>query len=1111
MKNRIKLLVPAVLILAVMLFLMMPFGSAAANADYSKPGATEKITLNSADILERILRVDDPTFTLTPGERAYLAEFGAETVSYSAEIPYLDNVLTAYDEEDGILSVTAFEYSYTTSNGISMLWKPRSVLVGQIEVPLAKNGEEYTATVTGPFDAGTESARVLYTTTLPAFNTRVINSLINKAYEDVVIWDEYEAYLGRLNEYKTALNAYNAYLAELDAYEQRYSEYSIYLGKLSVYEAELAIYERYEEDVKVYNEKYALYMQYLDDVAAYEKNTVLYNKYVENSLKVKSQLAIIEGLMKTTVVKDENTGALMYRQLYGAITGPTVSEVLENKSLITGDKTGIDESEVDIASVATENLRTLFDNYFSYTTEEEKYTYYAMNYKAFETNLAVLLRQLDLFYNNGKIRAGLGQQGLKQKYEILLAQLFYTVNAISDTPVLNYNGKTYTSSYTFNGKTPLSILGGEAYMKDENNATPVEGGYPTPVEEPVPVEEVAEPQKPTVVKPPIAPEVVEHPGEQPAKVDRPSPIANMDPPAEFNLEDPHVLPESVIALVSEYREGKITERAKKTSSVRIEVGVYSTKKFKNTDEVVIRFFDEAGNQLTTAFSVERGSYVEYDGAAPEKSEDDYATYTFIGWKDGPGDDAKQVNMSAVDGDGAELDLYPLFLATKKLYKVTWNDGGSLTYTYEPLDQIPTAPFEPAPFVDEANPLGFETMRVFDGWVDTEGNHYLGGVTKFEEENVYYTSYRFVPFVTATDKDGVESALRVLLDNGTYFINCTSSAAGVPDLSALISFIAGKGGLKIKATGFEIAFSKADVLTLRDEGVSSFRLDENHSDMLDSFAVRLLCGEGISGASVPADIILPWSFSDPDNMDLYYMKDGVRTSVNRTVFEGEDGAALSVRIRTGTEYFAVTEYTVDLLHVENITVEVNKNVLCAGEEFVICYAVPAGKKISSIYMILEGGESIELEVNEHGSVTVVMPACHVSVGIKVESIIYTVTFISDDTVVSRKEYTYGEMPTVPSGLQKATDGEFNYEFIGWDKEVCSVDSDAVYIAMYDKTPVPPKEEKWGLKLSPRVWELLHRAVRLAVPVVFVGFILLPVSIISLIITFSSLSKKRRKKR
>jgi len=408
----------------------------------------------------------------------------------------------------------------------------------------------------------------------------------------------------------------------------------------------------------------------------------------------------------------------MRRQLYGAIMGPTVTEVLDNKSLIAGDHTGIDEASVDKASVATENLRVLLSTYFSYKTEEEKYTYYALNHNAFKSNFIALFHSLDLFYNNGTIRAGLNKRGLKEKYEILLAQLFYTVNALSDTPVLNYDGtKYYNSNYSFEGKKAIDILQGNVYIEDKNNAAPIAAGYPAPVEKPAEIAEVLEPAKPTVVKKPIAPEPVEDPGDVPVAVSRPRPIVKMDPP--FELSDPNTLPDTVAALVAEYRVGGIVERANKTSTVRIKVGAYLTIKIKNTDKIIVRFFDADGNQLGVDLNVERGSFIEYDGQAPTKAEDDYATYEFTGWKNGSGDDAQRVDMTSVNCDGAELNLYPAFEATPKLYKVCWNIEGELTYTYECLDAVPTAPDAPATLYEDDDPEGFYngTMTVATGDID----------------------------------------------------------------------------------------------------------------------------------------------------------------------------------------------------------------------------------------------------------------------------------------------------------------------------------------------------------------------------------------------------------
>ena len=163
------------------------------------------------------------------------------------------------------------------------------------------------------------------------------------------------------------------------------------------------------------------------------------------------------------------------------------------------------------------------------------------------------------------------------------------------------------------------------------------------------------------------------------------------------------------------------------------------------------------------------------------------------------------------------------------------------------------------------------------------------------------------------------------------------------------------------------------------------------------------------------------------------------------------------------------------------------------------------------MLLDNGERVELDISDSGVIIVSMPACRVSIGAEFEHIEYRVTFVSGETVVSEKTYKYGEMPALPTAPQKASDGVYTYEFIGWDKELCEVTSDTVYTAVYESTLIPPKEEETGIQLSDSVWELVHRIVKKAVPAVIAVGILLPVSIISLIVIVVSVSKKRRKTR
>lgn len=72
--------------------------------------------------------------------------------------------------------------------------------------------------------------------------------------------------------------------------------------------------------------------------------------------------------------------------------------------------------------------------------------------------------------------------------------------------------------------------------------------------------------------------------------------------------------------------------------------------------------------------------------------------------------------------------------------------------------------------------------------------------------------------------------------------------------------------------------------------------------------------------------------------------------------------------------------------------------------------------------------------------------------------HNVTFLdSDGTVISSASYRNGDAVAVPDVDAKPANENFEYTFIGWDKEVdltCS--GDATYVAVYEKTPL----KEWG---------------------------------------------------
>ncbi len=67
--------------------------------------------------------------------------------------------------------------------------------------------------------------------------------------------------------------------------------------------------------------------------------------------------------------------------------------------------------------------------------------------------------------------------------------------------------------------------------------------------------------------------------------------------------------------------------------------------------------------------------------------------------------------------------------------------------------------------------------------------------------------------------------------------------------------------------------------------------------------------------------------------------------------------------------------------------------------------------------------------------------------------YTVTFESEGTILSAKDYDYGtpaEDIVRPADPSKAKDAQYTYVFAGWNSEIAAVTEDATYTAVFTKT-------------------------------------------------------------
>lgn len=1060
------------LLLCAVIISALCVSALALKLDYSSPSATSKQTLSSADILELSTGIK-----LSEAERSYLEAYGADSITYSPLVP-TSNVTSEYDSQTKSLKVTARVYEYTANTGFKIKWTPVYATVSGEKHSMTVGADgKYTVTLTDIDEGGEEYVRVMYSSSIGVAQ-KTVNGLLNKTYSEAPLWASYGEYLEQKREYDARLALYQKYISDKNVYDEKYIAYQKYLKEYADYEDAEAIYQEYLAELEVYNKKHAEYIKYLDDKKKYDANLALYNEYVANYATVKDQIAIIDGIQRNCTSYK--------RSLYRAIMTDTVTTVLANKDAIANELTGLDGAVVDEAGLATENLRELFDGYFALTEEEDKYAYYSLNYEAFKENFSLLFKCLDKLYRNAKVRVAIRQQNKIEKYEILLAQLYYTVNAISDTPVSNYDGTAlFDSTYRIDGDTPLKIHEGEVYIVDKNNAEPLPNGYPQAVEKPV-IVTVDEPQKPTPVLAPVKPEEVSAPGDAPEIVERPTAPRLVEPP--FSIATPENLPKEITDVISAYRNGELSERSQISSDALITLEAFAVKRFLNVDEIVINFYGTNGEKLDTV-NAERTSYVEFSGMIPTKPEDDSATYTFVGWQD---ENGNPVDMTSVNCQGVQLNLYPLFEAEYKLYDVTWSVNGNRTVTRERLGVTPVCPVVP----EKADVDSF--MYVFAGWRDFSGAIVEGdfpSVSADESQNLFTAEFerRFiVPYSNG-------SGALVSFDGTRYFVDSSRSPDKELNLSHLIPRAAGNGGITVSAKNYTLEFSYSEVIAMSEAGVSALSVSSAVKGSVGySFAVNLYGTDGERlDVSVGAVLTLPYTFSDPANMRMYYETADGRVPVRAI----PDSTSVTVSVICGVAYHAVTEYAIDVMKTDEVYIGADKSAASAGDRVRIDYAAPVGIKITSVYLIKENGEREEIVDS-----TFIMPASGVSVGIEYERISYTVTFVADGKVISVKKYFYGDIPTPPTAPKKASDSEYNYKFLDWEPVITAVTEDKIYEALYLPTEIPEKEQPDGLIITDSV-------LRIIVTVLFIGVygavVILPVLVIALVKLVRRVRRKSKK--
>ena len=1079
MKKSIKII--TAFLLAALLASVLGLSALALKSDYSKPGAQTLTELSAPGVLKEIFNID-----LLPVEEEYLSLYGDYELVYGSNIP-ASYATVANDTAAKKISVIAKEYSYVATNGVKVLWLPVSAKFDDVTAEFTKNTLGYVAEFDFEGEDPEASVLITYSTELTV-SAAVLNELLNKAYNDALSWKSYIAnaeaeyesalqkyneasesyaqYLVALDEYNTAKALYSAYLKDKRIYDERLKAYNDYLSELAEYEAELEIYEVYEAALAKYNSDYALYQQYLTDKANYDKNLAAYNLYVENHAKVVSQLAIIDGTKKYSTS--------LNRSVYDAILGETVSKVIDNKDAIANSATGIDGAIIDKAGLATENLRALYATYFSLSGEAQRYTYYALNYESWRDNFVNLFKVLDKLYKYPEVRFALGEYGIQTKFEILLAQLYYVANALSDTPIKNYDGTaTYDSNYKINPLTeikPLARLENVEYMADTNAATPLKDGYPTAVKKPT-LTEVAEPTRPTQVMRPTAPDPVGDPGDPPTELIKPTEPDIVSPPGK---EPTPYVPDGVIsALIAAYDANELSLRAQVTASKKLRADITLNKKIFNSEICTVLFRDTDGTLLESV-EVEKGTYAEYSGALPEKAADAAATYTFCGWQDADG------NIQSLDAVEHSLELYPAFTPTYKSYKITWIVGESVTVSDALYGTLPE--YDGTPFLPDSENKEY----VFKGW-----NKEIAEVTA----DTTYVAEFDVRYVLALS-DGTGAAFSYNED-GDLCVDLGKSYDTELKVSLLLSKLAERGSLTVKSRLYTLYFSFSDVISMHEAEVCTIRVENVKSGNGNKFSVTLLDDQG-DLVPLTATLTVKCSVEDEGAFSVYTLSDGERISAR---YKLEDGN-ITLVCNSGNTYYTATEYSVNLLPSDRVTLSADKLSCPVGETVKISVLCPVGAVIDGVYVIDASGEKIYLSGDSF-----VMSAGGVSVGVEFHYLTYTVSFVSDGKVISTATCYYGELPIEPPAPEKVTDGKYTYEFIGWSTVVSEVTEDVTYTAIYKATPVPEKENNGELQISDGVLKIIVAA---AVAVGYFALVILPVTVITVVKTVRNKRRKKPKK-
>ena len=417
----------------------------------------------------------------------------------------------------------------------------------------------------------------------------------------------------------------------------------------------------------------------------------------------------------------------------------------------------------------------------------------------------------------------------------------------------------------------------------------------------------------------------------------------------------------------------------------------------------IRFFNEDGELLYEDL-VEYGTVPVYGGETPTKEGDEQYSYEFLGW---------EPELHEVNGD---QDYYATFTNITNTYTVTWNNyDGSLLYeqTDVPYGTMPQYPGEDIP----QKPSDAQYNYIFEGWTPR-----LAIVTGNVTYTATFSGSLRAYYIQFVNYDGM------VLQEGYYAYGETPSYTGdtpeKPTDEQYVYTFSGWSPEPSMVTG-EATYTAQFEGALRSYPITFINWDGEELQKTDVPYGQLPSYNGTTPAREGnAQYTYNWIGWEPELVSVtgeatyqavfeavvnkytvtYYNWDGTELQSE----EVEYGAPVPAYVFTGPE-------GEDLTPTRDTT-----------EEFTYSFSGwdPDPEEIETVTEDLAFYAQFDAATNS-----------------------YEITWIVDDDSITQT-YEYGQTPVYPNGTPaRPATAQYDYVFIGWDKDVVPVTGDEVYIAQF----------------------------------------------------------------